>query len=245
MNQCRTTTDCPLTTRRSWLRGLLSLASVSAPGFWLGQAEAGNGLGGVRLRLSEFPALQSDGGSVIFTFNQGVTAVMVNRESSTTFHGMSPVCTHAGCQVDKYNSLADEISCGCHGSTFSIDGRVTGGPAEEDLPSFATSFDGVDAVTVQVPGLDVSIRSIAVHSLTVTTRRLRLTFPTTELGRYRVLYTPDLTSIPQQANFSTTPGGAATQNLLTGNGNVMNAYVDVPAGTTRGFLTLRLLLTEY
>lgn len=49
-------------------------------------------------------------------------------------HGIAAVsskCTHLGCTV---TANARGFECACHGSTFSRDGRVLGGPATAPLP---------------------------------------------------------------------------------------------------------------
>lgn len=45
----------------------------------------------------------------------------------------SALCTHRTC---KLNARRDEFHCPCHGSVFTLDGRVTRGPARRDLPGF-------------------------------------------------------------------------------------------------------------
>ena len=46
----------------------------------------------------------------------------------------SAVCTHRAC---KLRVRGDGFLCPCHGSTFTIEGRVTRAPARRDLPRFA------------------------------------------------------------------------------------------------------------
>ena len=45
----------------------------------------------------------------------------------------SALCTHRTC---KLNAKRDGFLCPCHGSVFTLDGRVTRGPARRDLPGF-------------------------------------------------------------------------------------------------------------
>ena len=44
----------------------------------------------------------------------------------------SPICPHAGCYFN-WDSSTDHFECPCHGSVFSIDGKVLGGPAPRPL----------------------------------------------------------------------------------------------------------------
>lgn len=55
--------------------------------------------------------------------------VLHNDGSVTVF---SPVCPHLGCYYD-WNPQAGEFQCPCHGSIFSENGKVLGGPAPRPL----------------------------------------------------------------------------------------------------------------
>ena len=48
------------------------------------------------------------------------------------FYAISSVCTHLGCVVA--HNEGEGFACPCHGSRFSIDGSVVGGPAPAALP---------------------------------------------------------------------------------------------------------------
>jgi cytochrome b6-f complex iron-sulfur subunit len=48
------------------------------------------------------------------------------------FHAISSVCTHLGCVVA--HTEGEGFACPCHGSRFSMDGSVVGGPAPAGLP---------------------------------------------------------------------------------------------------------------
>jgi len=58
--------------------------------------------------------------------------VWVIRHSSTEVTAFSPICTHLGCHYN-WDSQAREFVCPCHGSVFSIDGKVLSGPAPRPL----------------------------------------------------------------------------------------------------------------
>jgi Rieske Fe-S protein len=66
--------------------------------------------------------------------------VVLTQPSQGTFKGLSAICTHAGCTV---NRVADgTIDCPCHGSKFNLDGSVANGPATLPLPAKAISVQG-------------------------------------------------------------------------------------------------------
>lgn len=59
--------------------------------------------------------------------------VIVAQPSEGRFEGVSAVCTHRGCVLDKVEN--DEGNCPCHGSRFDVtDGKVLQGPATAPLP---------------------------------------------------------------------------------------------------------------
>ncbi|AGL15648.1 Rieske (2Fe-2S) iron-sulfur domain-containing protein [Actinoplanes sp. N902-109] len=70
---------------------------------------------------------------------------VITQPQSGTFKAFSKICTHQGCPVNKVDG--DQISCPCHGSTFSIaDGSPTGGPATKALPETKVKVDGKNIV---------------------------------------------------------------------------------------------------
>jgi cytochrome b6-f complex iron-sulfur subunit len=52
--------------------------------------------------------------------------------SAAGFFALSSVCTHLGCMT-RYVPENAQIACPCHGSRFSIEGKVTAGPAPRPL----------------------------------------------------------------------------------------------------------------
>jgi len=48
------------------------------------------------------------------------------------------MCTHRGCQLNVGGGI---YSCPCHGSEFSVSGKVLEGPAETDLKTFKIETD--------------------------------------------------------------------------------------------------------
>lgn len=56
-----------------------------------------------------------------------------DRYSASLLH-----CTHKGCELNVGGGI---YSCPCHGSEFSVTGKVLEGPAERDLKTFKTETD--------------------------------------------------------------------------------------------------------
>lgn len=78
--------------------------------------------------------LQTTGGSLV---NQGVLVV----RTASGFTALAAACTHAGTQV-AYRSATNDIFCSGHGSVFSLNGSVQGGPAQTNLTAYKTTLTG-------------------------------------------------------------------------------------------------------
>ena len=63
------------------------------------------------------------------------------KENNNSVVAFSPTCTHLGCAVH-WDASAKQFACPCHNSFFSIDGKVTGGPAPRPMDQYATKIDG-------------------------------------------------------------------------------------------------------
>jgi len=59
--------------------------------------------------------------------------VVVTQPTAGRFVGLTAVCTHTGCIVDKV--VDGLIECPCHGSRYRLDGTVARGPAPRALPA--------------------------------------------------------------------------------------------------------------
>jgi len=59
--------------------------------------------------------------------------VVVTQPTPGRFVGLTAVCTHTGCIVDKV--VDGLIECPCHGSRYRLDGTVASGPAPRALPA--------------------------------------------------------------------------------------------------------------
>lgn len=57
------------------------------------------------------------------------------------------ICTHKGCKLTAYS---EGFKCKCHGSMFTIDGKVTKSPAKKDLSRFAVSVNDAQNLMVDL-----------------------------------------------------------------------------------------------
>lgn len=72
--------------------------------------------------------------------NEKTTAWVVRMDDQKVI-AYTPQCTHLGCAYH-WDDGAHQFLCPCHNSTFSIDGKVTGGPAPRPLDRYVTRVDG-------------------------------------------------------------------------------------------------------
>ncbi|HET6490393.1 MAG TPA: ubiquinol-cytochrome c reductase iron-sulfur subunit [Syntrophales bacterium] len=62
------------------------------------------------------------------------------RKSDTEVTVFSPICPHLGCHFD-WNPSTKHFECPCHGSVYSLDGKVLGGPAPRPLDTLPTKIE--------------------------------------------------------------------------------------------------------
>lgn len=94
----------------------------------------------VDLNDPDYSSLNNEGGSAYFD-----NKIIINK-GNKNYIALSSICTHYGCTVD-FVSSANNLSCPCHGSQFSITGSVLQGPASSALQSFAVTKNG-DILTI-------------------------------------------------------------------------------------------------
>lgn len=199
--------------------------------------------GVLKVKISDYPALQGEGGSIQLTFS-GATPhpLMINRGVGNTFYVLDSDCQHNHCVVPRYNPETGRIRCSCHGSQYAIDGSLLGGPALRGLNTFASSFDGVDTLSVTIPGLFFSVTEIAVQA-TLPSTRLRLKADILPYSTYRVFFQQELAGVAQAVPFASGPTDAATLTSAFTTTTPVAIYVDAPA--PRGFYTVALVATPY
>lgn len=96
-----------------------------------------------------YPQLKAIGGAVVVTVQaaSGPTTVSIVRTGATAASTVSVFCTHQGCQLESYNSSAQNYSCPCHGAVFSVAGAAMSGPTSTPLPSYVST---VTSANIQV-----------------------------------------------------------------------------------------------
>lgn len=85
----------------------------------------------------EFLATRMDGW-LKTTVTQWVWAVRHNEGEITVY---SPICTHLGCGYH-WDPGEGNFACPCHGSVFSVDGKVLAGPAPRPLDTLPVKIEG-------------------------------------------------------------------------------------------------------
>lgn len=102
-------------------------------------------------------AFAADG---VYTNSRDRNGFFVVRQGPRLF-ALSAICTHRACKLD---AESEKFTCPCHGSTFTLHGKVMRGPARRDLAIFAVERDAREHLIVwtskPVP-FDASDASIA------------------------------------------------------------------------------------
>jgi len=98
---------------------------------------------GSGVRVTPGGALANAGDAALIESTAGV--FLMARTSASTFTAIDAVCTHEGCTIT--GAQGSDYVCPCHGSRYSRDGRVIGGPAMANLRQYSTTFAN-DVVTI-------------------------------------------------------------------------------------------------
>jgi len=117
-----------------------AIASFSA---WLGgHLSFGKGIGVNQTAFDSAPAdwtpvLDADElhDGALTAAAAGTTPVLLLRRGEQV-HALDDRCSHRGCPLHEGTLDGDTITCGCHGSTFRLDGSVVNGPATAPQPRF-------------------------------------------------------------------------------------------------------------
>jgi menaquinol-cytochrome c reductase iron-sulfur subunit len=84
----------------------------------------------------KFP-LRTEDAYIRETVTQDVWVIKHSPSEVTVF---SPICPHLGCHYD-WDPGTKEFACPCHGSIYSIDGKVLGGPAPRSLDTLPVRLE--------------------------------------------------------------------------------------------------------
>jgi menaquinol-cytochrome c reductase iron-sulfur subunit len=82
--------------------------------------------------------------------------VWVVKHSSSEVTVFSPICPHLGCHYG-WHADGSEFICPCHGSVYSITGKVLGGPAPRPLDTLPWKLEG-NVLTVEWETFKVGVR---------------------------------------------------------------------------------------
>jgi Rieske Fe-S protein len=202
----------------------------------------------MKVRLSDFPVLKREFGSVrigtsAIDANQmpvGVFyPVLINRGIGAQFYALDTSCSHAGCTVPPLDSSAHIIQCRCHGSKYAINGSLLQGPAGFGLRSFNINFDGNDELRIEIPGLVFGVEAKKVESGPKSVALNFLTFANID---YQIQYCSNLVEEPRPIPFSLLPEGPFDQTLFQGIDDYVTLYVNAASG--RGFFEAAMLTKE-
>ncbi len=70
-----------------------------------------------------------------------VRSIWTIEHSASDVTVFSPICPHAGCYYN-WDRQSNQFHCPCHGSVFSITGKVLGGPAPRPLDTLPHDIKG-------------------------------------------------------------------------------------------------------
>jgi Rieske Fe-S protein len=100
---------------------------------------------GSGVRVTPGAALANAGDAALVESTAGV--FLMARTSASAFMAIDAVCTHEGCTIT--GAQGSDYVCPCHGSRYTRDGRVIGGPAMANLRQYSTTFAN-DVVTIAI-----------------------------------------------------------------------------------------------
>lgn len=227
-----------ISARKSWIQSVTYAATPAAVG------EAGQ----LRVSFDEFPALQSEFGSIRLSVNPigedefpdgNFYPILINHAPGGGFFAMSSKCSHAQCVVAAYDDLEQGLRCPCHNSLYGFDGQVLQGPARRPLEALPFSFESPGLMIVQVPGLGYRVSVSAVVSQKA---RLQLTFPTSLNVSYEVGYRSHIDAARQPVQFSLSPDGPMDQSAWIGDDTPATVYVENPGVT--GFYDVSMVVLD-
>lgn len=131
-------TEHPAPTRRSFLQITVAGAGAAVP-LAAGADGAAAKVKTLAIRLDKLPKLKKVGGWTVAKIRKW--ELLFVRSSKTEVKVFNAHCTHRRCLVH-YNAAKKRLDCGCHGSKFSLSGKVLSGPARKNLPAYPSWLKG-------------------------------------------------------------------------------------------------------
>lgn len=198
----------------------------------LGAIQTAN-VGLLQVRLSDYPALLTEFGSVRLGLNpidnpSGPLGffypIIINHETGATYYALDSGCRHAGCVVAPYDEGEGVMRCPCHGSGYAIDGSVVDGPTTSPLFSLHHTFDGLDTLTIEVPWLGYRVTAATVQNADAP--RLQLDFPSFENIEYEVRFQQRMRAAETVVPFALSLDAPADQLSVVADGSPVTIFVD-------------------
>jgi len=201
-----------------------------------------------KVRVSDYPALSQDFGSVRLGLNpvgfdnrpDGMFhPFLVNRDDFGNFYVLDCECRHQGCSVPTFDSAELGMRCPCHQSLYGIDGEVLEGPTTKALHHYPFELDG-DIMTIQIPCWGFEIKAVALPG--GPNSRIRIDFEAFQNTTYEVKFRKSLNDPWVTADFSITPTGPTDRASVTTFAGPMSVYLD--RTTVVGYFAIGVRLSE-
>jgi len=210
--------------------------------------------GVLKIKLSDWPALQSPRGSIQLGIHpiggweplpEGfVYPVTINRGEEGEFYAIDSECTHNSCIVPTWDSDFLSMKCPCHFSEYALDGGLIigaeGNPDQASLRQYPSSFDGDDTLTIKIPALGFKTTGRPVT--TNAGNRFRIDFPTLPESQYAFSYRPAVTMPWTDIEVALTPDGPINNSFIAADGIPQTVYA-ARTGPT-GFYSVSILLVD-
>jgi len=166
-------------------------------GAFLAQAQAAPDVGILKIKLSDYPTLLNEFGSVRLGLNPMASdstgplgffyPILINRGLGNEFYALDTYCHHEGFVVPPYDAFEGCMTCPGHGSKYAIDGTlISDGPASGPLDRYNLTYDGDETLTIEVPRLGYSVAAIPIRN--TNPPKLLLDFPTKDGVEYEVQF---------------------------------------------------------
>ena len=246
----------PASSRRRFVK-LVALGTASSVflgkpwrGAFVAEAQPfpGPGPGILRVKVSDYPALAAEFGSVRLGLNPISGAnpdglfypVVITRGAGPQFYVLDSLCPHAGCVVSIYDEGEGVMRCPCHGSTYAVDGSKVSGPTTSPLAPLSYTFDGLDTLAISIPGL--AYRVTVARAPGAATPRLQLDFPTSPSVQYEARFREKVSDEWTVVPFALLENAPTEHNTLLGDGLPARIFVD--RTTSTGFFSVAVLLLD-